>query len=64
MVKAGEYLRAAVASFVRDPERGLEAFGWPRYTGGDGTLVRLFGEDVASVAFEDPGAYDAVCASV
>ena len=49
---------------MRDPERGLEAFGWPRYTGGDGTLVRLFGEDVASVAFEDPGAYDAVCASV
>lgn len=31
--QAGEYLRSAVASFVRDPVEGLANFGWPKYTG-------------------------------
>lgn len=29
--KAAKYLRGAVAAFVRNPEGGLEKFGWPRY---------------------------------
>lgn len=31
IVKAGVYLRNAMASFVRDPVDGLTNFGWPRY---------------------------------
>lgn len=29
--KAASYLQDAVASFVRDPVKGLESFGWPLY---------------------------------
>lgn len=31
LVKAGVYLRGAVAAFVRDPVGGLGRFGWPEY---------------------------------
>lgn len=31
VIKAGIYLRNAMASFVRDPVEGLTKFGWPRY---------------------------------
>ncbi|MCJ1247028.1 hypothetical protein MMC30_004239 [Trapelia coarctata] len=40
VVAAGVYLRGAVASFVRGGGRGLEGWGWPRYTG-EGKFLSL-----------------------
>lgn len=37
--QAGEYLRDAVACFVRDPVDGLARFGWPKYTGEGMSIV-------------------------
>ena len=40
VLKAGRYLRDAMSAFVKDPEGGLEGFGWERYNG-SGKLKRL-----------------------
>ncbi|KAF2734790.1 alpha/beta-hydrolase [Polyplosphaeria fusca] len=55
----GGYMMDAVAAFVRDPEAGLEAFGWPRYEVGKESLVVLGGESKAGAEFVEPGAFDA-----
>ncbi|KAH6680802.1 carboxylesterase family protein [Halenospora varia] len=63
VLRAGRYLRNAVAAFVRDPNNGLKEFGWPKYALGAPTLVKLFGNNSAAVTFEDPTVYDTVCPS-
>jgi cholinesterase len=37
----GNYIRGAWTRFAKDPERGLNAFGWPRWDPEKPTLIRL-----------------------
>ncbi|KAH8672755.1 Alpha/Beta hydrolase protein [Tricladium varicosporioides] len=64
VLRAGVYIRNAVAAFVRDPGEGLRGFGWPKYSVGAPTLVKLFGNNSAAVTFEDPAVYDSICPSI
>jgi len=42
----GKYIRDAWTAFAKDPEKGLERFGWPKWDPKKETLIRLgYGND-------------------
>ncbi|KAK4233547.1 Alpha/Beta hydrolase protein [Achaetomium macrosporum] len=58
--RVGRWMRGAWAAFARDPERGLEKIGWPRYGGKGKTLARI-GWENRTVSLVRGDAYDAGC---
>ena len=40
-IQWGKYIRGAWAAFAKDPQRGLEKLGWPRWEPEKPTLIRL-----------------------
>ncbi|KAH9224015.1 Alpha/Beta hydrolase protein [Leptodontidium sp. 2 PMI_412] len=59
--KIGTYMQGAWAAFVKDPERGLKRYGWPRYDPEAKTLVRLGYENRTGPNLGDPADYDYTC---
>ncbi|KAJ6452477.1 carboxylesterase [Mycena sanguinolenta] len=57
-------MRAVWGAFARDPAKGLNVAGWPRYDAQKETLVRIAFEDEEEVSFVNPGIYDAPCAAL
>ncbi|KAG9663134.1 cholinesterase, partial [Aureobasidium melanogenum] len=55
------YMMKAWATFARDPMRGLEEMGWPKYEPGKKTLGRLAYDNMTRPSFVDPAVYDAKC---
>ena len=54
----------AWAAFVRDPRGGLEGWGWGRYVGGEGGLVRLGEGGRGGVGFGRGDGFDGECGDV
>lgn len=52
--EVSRYMMKAWASFARDPARGLEEIGWPKYEPGKKTLARLAYDNMTSPSFVDP----------
>ncbi|KAH7395874.1 putative carboxylesterase [Cadophora sp. MPI-SDFR-AT-0126] len=59
--RVGEYMQGAWAAFVKDPEKGLKKYGWPRYNPDSKTLVRLAYENQTSANLGLPADYDFTC---
>jgi carboxylesterase type B len=49
--------------FLKDPEHGLTAAGWPEYTGANGTVI-VFGEDEQLVQQRSASVIDAGLAAL
>ncbi|KAF4556549.1 Carboxylesterase-like protein 17 [Elsinoe fawcettii] len=60
----GRYIMGAWAAFGRDPERGLEGYGWPRYTEEEQNLILLGKGNSGGKEIVDAGVFDDVCPSV
>lgn len=58
-----KYIQGAWAAFAKDPEKGLEEYGWPRYQVGNDTLV-LLGRNNQTVDVSNAEEFDAVCEGV
>ena len=58
------YMQRAWAAFARDPKTGLSAFGWPEYSPGCKSLVRLGFQNQPAPSIVDPDLYDSVCPPV
>jgi cholinesterase len=54
----GDYTRAAWASFAKDPGRGLDVFGWPKWDPEKPTLVRLGYGNCTGANEASPSLYD------
>ncbi|KAF2220704.1 Alpha/Beta hydrolase protein [Elsinoe ampelina] len=63
--RLGRYIMGAWAAFGRDPGRGLEGYGWPMWTGGQGEELVLLGEGNGDRAeFVGAGRFDGECPPV
>ena len=60
----GAYTRGAWAAFARDPEGGLEGYGWKRYDEGNASLALLGLENHTMPVFESAEKWDAGCSPV
>jgi cholinesterase len=62
-IAIGKYLRGAWAAFAKDPKKGLLGYGggWPSYSAGKKTLIRLAFKDAVGVNLADPQLYDSTC---
>lgn len=58
------YMQRAWAAFGRNPEKGLEEFGWPRYDPNGETLVALAFDQTSVCKVLQPSIYDEPCPSV
>jgi carboxylesterase type B len=54
----GDYMRAAWAAFAKDPERGLDVLGWPRWDPAKPTLLRLGYGNCTGPHVDSPSLYD------
>ena len=60
----GKYMRGAWAAFAKDPEKGLEGYGWPKYQPMGETLVRIGFENKTGPNLAMGVAYDGDCATL
>ncbi|KAF2258223.1 alpha/beta-hydrolase [Lojkania enalia] len=56
-----KYMQGAWAAFAKDPEHGLEEYGWPQYDVGGQTLVLLGRDNATTAEFGNPSSYDQGC---
>ena len=61
-IELSKYMQTAWAAFARDPEKGLENYGWPEYQVDGKTLVILGKNNATTAAFDFAEQYDKVCA--
>jgi carboxylesterase type B len=59
-VELTKAMMRAWASFAKDPEKGLEKLGYPKYQLNGTTLIR-FGDGSQAVSFGKSGEYDGEC---
>jgi cholinesterase len=60
-ISIGDYMRGAWAAFAKDPQKGLETYGWPKYDVTKDTLVRLAFDNITGPNLINPRRYDADC---
>jgi carboxylesterase type B len=58
------WMQGAWVAFARDPENGLEEFGWPRFKEGEETVARLGVGVGDGVDFVRPEVYGWNCSGV
>jgi len=63
-ISIGNYMRAAWATFAKDPVNGLSNYGWPKYDPSMDTLVRLAYDNITGPNLINPRRYDADCVFV
>ncbi|KAE9367175.1 alpha/beta-hydrolase [Stipitochalara longipes BDJ] len=56
-----KYMRGAWAAFVKDPQKGLTAYGWPVYVPTAKTLVQLAINNMTGTNLGSAAMYDGVC---
>ena len=59
----GQYMRGAWAAFAKDPVNGLSDYGggWPRYSTGGQTLIRLAFNNMTGTNLAAGNQYDSGC---
>jgi carboxylesterase type B len=59
--ETSKYYQNAWAAFARDPEHGLDAFGWPQYDPSSETLIKLGFENSTEAVFGMGDEFDGLC---
>ncbi|KAG9244295.1 Alpha/Beta hydrolase protein [Calycina marina] len=56
-----KYVQGAWTTFAKDPQHGLDNYGWPRYTPYESTLIRLAYNNKTGTNKVTPALYDSTC---
>ena len=59
--ETSKYYQNAWAAFARDPEHGLDAFGWPQYDPDSESLIKLGFEGHTEAVISQGNEFDGQC---
>ncbi|PSN61504.1 alpha/beta-hydrolase [Corynespora cassiicola Philippines] len=60
-IETSKYIQSAWAAFARDPETGLESFGWPTYDPEAETLIKLGFKNSTTAVYGPGNEFDDLC---